>query len=306
MKKVYNKISDVIELWVNQSQSEAKAGNVFFEKNIIYSYGNHYPIAVIYKDIVLINNKSYSVTTQKHKNWVKWALNNKFDYVEVKDPENALNPENLKDLRDKIKELKNKYKKAYLQKQWRYESFFEVVNYYRKFKNVFYHSNKSDLIPSELKLRLIKHQIELILADREKRRIEGVLIPKDLFKHYQKKTITPEMILKCRNAEVRSILLKNYGYGRLINQFKHKIIDKDIKKDYELVRLYIPKNETIKDWQGNITRELPEDIMLIKVKDTSTGTFYVLRVPLEVKTCLEAIAWTFRMTPDEYKLEVEA
>jgi len=306
MKKGNNIISEVITLWANQSQSEAICGNVFFEKNVIYSYGKHYPMAVIHNNLVLINNQSYSVTTQKHKGWVWRAIQDKFDYLEVKNPCEPLDLKNLEDLKNTITELKNKYKKAYLRKQWYYESFFEAVNNYRQFKNAFYNCNKKKLILNEKTLKKIDKITQEILVDREKRRIEGVLIPKNLFKHYQKKTITPEMVLKCRNAEVRSFLLKNYGYGRLINHFKHQVIDRDIKKDYELVRLFIPKNEFIKDWQGNITRELPEDIMLIKVKDTSTGTFYVLRVPLEVKTCLEAIAWTFRMTPEEYRLEVEA
>lgn len=43
-------------------------------------------------------------------------------------------------------------------------------------------------------------------------------------------------------------------------------------------------------------------LKLVKVKDPSTGEFYILRVPLSVKTCKEAIAWTFRMSEEDYNL----
>ena len=40
----------------------------------------------------------------------------------------------------------------------------------------------------------------------------------------------------------------------------------------------------------------------IRVKDTSTGKFYFLSVPIEIRTCKEAIAWTFGLKPSEYCL----
>lgn len=38
----------------------------------------------------------------------------------------------------------------------------------------------------------------------------------------------------------------------------------------------------------------------IRVKDTSTGDFYFLSVPNEVRNCKDAVAWTFRIPPSEY------
>ena len=40
----------------------------------------------------------------------------------------------------------------------------------------------------------------------------------------------------------------------------------------------------------------------IRVKDTSTGDFYFLSVPNDVRNCREALAWTFRIPLSEYKL----
>lgn len=72
MKRVFTNADQVIHLWANQSQSDARCGNVFFEGNKIYSYGYHYLLGEIVtikgNRVVLINNKGYSVTTNKHIN----------------------------------------------------------------------------------------------------------------------------------------------------------------------------------------------------------------------------------------------
>ena len=44
---------------------------------------------------------------------------------------------------------------------------------------------------------------------------------------------------------------------------------------------------------------------MVKVKDSTTGEIYLLRVPPTMKTCKEAVAWTFGMTAEEYVLEKE-
>ena len=71
---------------------------------------------------------------------------------------------------------------------------------------------------------------------------------------------------------------------------EHEIIDKD--GDYELVKIRWHK------------KEMP--IVLVKVKCPSTGAFYVLRVPLSIKTVKEAVAWTFGMATKDYKPEEES
>ena len=40
--------------------------------------------------------------------------------------------------------------------------------------------------------------------------------------------------------------------------------------------------------------------MVVKVQDFTTKEKYILRVPPHVRTCKEAIAWTFLMEESEY------
>ena len=67
MKKVFKSASDVIHLFAQRSQQEARCSNVFFEGNQIYSYGSHYKLGhFLDSDTILINDSGYSVTTSKH------------------------------------------------------------------------------------------------------------------------------------------------------------------------------------------------------------------------------------------------
>lgn len=63
----------VAHLWANKSRQQAKGSNVFFEGNTIYSYGHHFPMARLYKGVVLYTTGSYSVTTAKHLSIVRRA-----------------------------------------------------------------------------------------------------------------------------------------------------------------------------------------------------------------------------------------
>ena len=55
------------KLFNQQSQHFAKANNMYFEGNTLYSYGYHYPLAIfIEPNTVLINNVGYSNSTAKH------------------------------------------------------------------------------------------------------------------------------------------------------------------------------------------------------------------------------------------------
>lgn len=76
MKRVFPKSSDVIHLWAQKTQTDARCSNVFFETDWnsdseygerIYSYGKHYELArFIDENTVMINDTGYSVTTSKH------------------------------------------------------------------------------------------------------------------------------------------------------------------------------------------------------------------------------------------------
>lgn len=79
MKKVFSSSSDVIHLFTQRSQDQARGGNVFFENgNRVYSYGHHYLLAEFIKnsqgnEAILINDSGYSITTSKHISKVRKA-----------------------------------------------------------------------------------------------------------------------------------------------------------------------------------------------------------------------------------------
>jgi len=101
--------------------------------------------------------------------------------------------------------------------------------------------------------------------------------------------LNAQAIVGVENIEARRMLLEELGYERFLMQMEYEVLDNE--EDYELVKI---------DWH-----EHEEHMCLVKVKCPSTGVFYVLRVPPEMKTCREAIAWTFGLTADEYLPEYE-
>lgn len=80
MKKVFTRAADVIHLFAQRSQSEARSSNVFFYNDCLYSYGYHYKLAEFIKDktgeneAVVINDSGYSSTTAKHISIARAAL----------------------------------------------------------------------------------------------------------------------------------------------------------------------------------------------------------------------------------------
>lgn len=79
IKRVFSNGSQVIHLWANEVQSDARSKNVFFEGDSVYSYGYHYKLGQIHKvngiKIALVNSRRYSNTTAKHQSWASSAVN---------------------------------------------------------------------------------------------------------------------------------------------------------------------------------------------------------------------------------------
>lgn len=70
IKRVFPNHSEVIHRWANQTQTDARCKNVFFEGTSIYSYGSHYELGRLIqfngKTVAVINDTGYSNTTNKH------------------------------------------------------------------------------------------------------------------------------------------------------------------------------------------------------------------------------------------------
>jgi len=74
MKTVYTNSSDLIHLFAQQDQNNARCSNVFFEGTKIYSYGYHYLLGeFLDNNAILINDSGYSSTTSKHIYKLKYA-----------------------------------------------------------------------------------------------------------------------------------------------------------------------------------------------------------------------------------------
>lgn len=76
MKTVFN-VKDLPHVWAKQEQSHGRTStnSMFFRDRVIFSYGEHYPLAAFHtlpngQKIVLINNSYASVTTARHRSAV--------------------------------------------------------------------------------------------------------------------------------------------------------------------------------------------------------------------------------------------
>jgi len=103
--------------------------------------------------------------------------------------------------------------------------------------------------------------------------------------------LSVEEVLKHPNQEVKYVGMKIVGFDRVMKHKSAKVIHKDADTDqvlFEIKGVFEEPIKYVRVW--NSTAE-PD------------GTFkpYYLCVPPEVKTCREAVAWTFRMTAEEYK-----
>lgn len=110
---------------------------------------------------------------------------------------------------------------------------------------------------------------------------------------FEPESLTPEEILSERNAEMRRIMIERFGYERLFaasNAFEIDA-DQDAGGPRRLMRIEL---------------ENDEDVVCAFVKCPSTGRQFALRVPPNIKTCHEAVAWTAGFDdPKQYKPVLE-
>ncbi len=65
--------SEVAHRFATGIGERCKGSNMFFEGNIIYSYGHHFPMAIKWNGYLLYNDERYSVSTAKHQGYVLGA-----------------------------------------------------------------------------------------------------------------------------------------------------------------------------------------------------------------------------------------
>lgn len=109
MKKVFESINEVCHVYAQRVQTEGRAGNVFFEGNVIYSYGYHYELAKFFNGknneiAILINDRGYSNTTSKHISYITQATSQYKQFF--------VTETNGKDVLEQLEQLAKKLKKA--------------------------------------------------------------------------------------------------------------------------------------------------------------------------------------------------
>lgn len=93
MRKVFSSHNEVAHIWASQSQYEGRAGNIFFEDGVIYSYGYHFPVARFapeYGNIVLFTSRGYSSSTGKHKSLIRAAIPSTYQVIYCDDPKKSI------------------------------------------------------------------------------------------------------------------------------------------------------------------------------------------------------------------------
>jgi len=111
MRTVFSSHNECAHIWASQSQYEGRASRVFFEGEIIYSYGRHFPVARFapeYGDIVLFNDRGYSNSTAKHKSVIRAAIPAQYRVIYCDDPTRPVN-HNLGIWEDKVNYLREKF-----------------------------------------------------------------------------------------------------------------------------------------------------------------------------------------------------
>ncbi len=121
--------------------------------------------------------------------------------------------------------------------------------------------------------------------------LRGLPVAEEIVKSPQ--TLDPKRIEEERNVELRRVLIEKYGIGRYLHDTGAGIMDKT-----ECGTLYL------KQQPGD------EPIAIVQVRNSTAepdGSYkdYFLRVPPNVRTVQEAIAWTFGMDSHEYKPDLE-
>lgn len=89
MRIVLSSNQECAHVWASQSQALGRAGNVFFEGEVIYSYGLHFPVARFapeYGNVVLFTDRGYSNSTGKHKSLIRSAISSFYNVIYCDDP----------------------------------------------------------------------------------------------------------------------------------------------------------------------------------------------------------------------------
>lgn len=130
--------------------------------------------------------------------------------------------------------------------------------------------------------------------------VNGVYFPEDLYLGMVNGTLNAQEVLKLENAEQKTIAVKQFGYDKLLKEVGSRVIDSQLvdingePKVYELLEANLGDDDV--------------PAKFVKVVCHSTGKEAMLRVDprdKKIKDAMSAIAWTFDMPKDQYRLDKE-
>lgn len=118
---------------------------------------------------------------------------------------------------------------------------------------------------------------------------EGVRIPPHFYTKPDSLSITE--VLAHNNTEVRYVGIKIVGMDKVLESNRTTIIHKDEEKNQILFQI------------KGIFEEPVSYVKVVNSTQEPDGTYkdYYLCVPPDMKTCKQAVAWTFRLEEQEYQ-----
>jgi hypothetical protein len=126
----------------------------------------------------------------------------------------------------------------------------------------------------------------------------GVRVPAWIIEQPDK--LTPQGILKERNAEVRRVMMERLGVERFVQESHATVLDRCPEHQAELLTIDLPNDPEKKLTALKLVDFSP------KPSDGDVGDVayktYIVRVPPNFTRALDALAWSYDMKPEEYVL----
>lgn len=123
--------------------------------------------------------------------------------------------------------------------------------------------------------------------DETQLRWRGIPVTKRIAFHPEE--ITSQEILSEPNAEFRRVMLERVGFDHFFESVEAEVLDSDRDPGGPRKLLKVPMVDD-------------EDLVCVSVHCPSTARRYIVRVPPDMKTCAQAIAWTAGFdNPDDYQ-----
>jgi hypothetical protein len=120
---------------------------------------------------------------------------------------------------------------------------------------------------------------------------EGLTVSED--------ALTPKVIQRQRNVELRRVMLERYGLERFLGDVDAQLVDES-----EFGRLYLAPIAT--PVTGPTVAVMFVDVENATVEPDGTRKRYMLLVPDNLETARAAVAWTFGLEEHEYVLTAES